>query len=37
MHGRDEKCIQYFGWKIRRGETLVRHRRRWEDNIRTDV
>jgi len=21
MHGRDEKCIQYFGWKIWSEET----------------
>jgi len=36
-YGRDEKCIQYFGWKIWREETLGRPRCKWEDNIRMDL
>jgi hypothetical protein len=31
--GRDEKCIQYFGWKTEGKRPLGRSRRRWEDNI----
>jgi hypothetical protein len=33
--GRDEKCIQNFGWEIRREETTRKTRRRG-DNIRVD-
>jgi len=32
-HGRNEKCVQKFGWKTPR-EGTTRPRRRWEDNIR---
>jgi hypothetical protein len=28
MHGRDEKCVQYFGWKPRCS---------WQDNVRIDL
>jgi len=27
-HGREEKCIKYFGWKASREEPLGRRRRR---------
>jgi hypothetical protein len=36
-HGRDEKCIQYFGWKTERKRLFGRHRSRWEDNIGMDI
>jgi len=36
-HRRNEKCIKYFSWKISREEPLRRSRRRWVDNIRTDL
>jgi hypothetical protein len=31
------KCIEYFGLKTRREETTRKPRRRWEDNIKTDL
>jgi hypothetical protein len=31
--GRDEKCVQNFGWNTWRQETTRKPRRRWEDNI----
>jgi hypothetical protein len=37
MLGRDEKCIQYFGWKAQRKETIGRPKHRWEENIRMDL
>jgi hypothetical protein len=36
-HGRDEKCIQYFGWKTWREETTGRLMRTCETNIRMDL
>jgi hypothetical protein len=30
-----ERCLQVFGWEARM--SLGRPRRRWEDNIKTDV
>jgi len=36
MHGRDEKCVQYFGWKTEGKRPLRRTRQRWVDNIRMD-
>jgi hypothetical protein len=35
-HGRDEKCIQYFGGKPE-GKRLGRPRCTWEDNIRMEL
>jgi hypothetical protein len=34
MHGGRERCLQDFGWEVRREEPLERPRRRWEDNIK---
>jgi hypothetical protein len=31
------KWVKYFGWKTLRQETARRPRRRWKDNIRTDL
>jgi hypothetical protein len=36
-HGRDEKCIQYLGWKTEGKRLLGRPKRRWKDNIRVDL
>jgi len=36
-HGRGERCLQGFGCGVRRKETAVRPRCRWEDNIRTEI
>jgi hypothetical protein len=36
-HGRDEKCIQYFGRKTLGNRPLEKHRRIWEDNIKIDL
>jgi hypothetical protein len=36
MNGRDEKCLQCFG-KLERKRPLSRSKRRWEDNITTDL
>jgi hypothetical protein len=33
MHGRDEKCVQYFGCKPEGKRPLGRPRCRWEDII----
>jgi len=33
----DDKCVQYFGRKTWKEDTLGRHERRWEDNIRMDI
>jgi hypothetical protein len=34
MDGRDEKYIQYFGWKLEKGRDHLEHLRlRWKDNI----
>jgi hypothetical protein len=35
-HGKEE-CIQDFGGKARRKETLGRPKRRWVDNIKMDL
>jgi hypothetical protein len=35
-HGRDERCIQYFGWKTQRDKTTQKTRHGWEHNIRMD-
>jgi len=37
VHGRNEKCMQNFGLKIGRKESLGRPRRRWKHNIRMDL
>jgi hypothetical protein len=34
---RDEKLIQYVGWKPEGKRSLGRPRHRWEDNIRMDL
>jgi hypothetical protein len=34
MQGRDEKCMQYFGWKSWREEPLKRPKHRWDDNLK---
>jgi hypothetical protein len=36
-HGKGERCLQGFGLKARRQETMRRPRRRWEDNIKLDL
>jgi len=36
-HGRDEKYINYFGWKPEGKIPLGRTRHRWEDNIGMDL
>jgi len=36
-HGRDEKCIQNFGWVTDGRRLLRRPGRTWEDNIRMDL
>jgi len=36
-HGRDEKCIQYCGWKPEGKRPLGRRRHRWGDNIKMDL
>jgi hypothetical protein len=37
-HGRDAKCLQYFSLKqSREKRPLGRPKRRWEDNIKTDL
>jgi hypothetical protein len=36
-HGTNEKFILYFGWKNLKGREFGRPRRRWEDNITTDL
>jgi hypothetical protein len=33
-HGRDEKCIANFGWKIRNKRPLGRPKRRWRVILR---
>jgi len=35
-HGRDKKCVQYFGLKTWRKGPLRRRKCWWEDNIRID-
>jgi hypothetical protein len=35
MHGTDYKCMQYFGWKIRREENPW-NTCKWEDKIKID-
>jgi hypothetical protein len=37
MHGRDEKCIKTFIGGVERNRQHGRSRRRWEDNIITDL
>jgi hypothetical protein len=34
-HGGKEECIQSFGGKARKKESLERPRHRWEDNTET--
>jgi hypothetical protein len=37
-HGREEKCIQYFGWKnLNIKRPLGRLKYRWENHIRIDL
>jgi hypothetical protein len=36
-HERDEKCILYLVGKSEGKRPLGRTRRRWEDNIKTDI
>jgi hypothetical protein len=36
-HGVVERCLQGFGWEAQRQETTGKTRRRWEDNIKTDL
>jgi hypothetical protein len=37
MHGKDEKCVQYFGLKSERKRPFGRSRHRWEDDIKMDL
>jgi hypothetical protein len=37
MHRRDEKCIQYFCWKIWKEVTSLKTRCRWDGNIIMDL
>jgi hypothetical protein len=37
MNGRDEKCIQNFGWKPEGKRLLGRLKHKWEDNIIMDL
>jgi hypothetical protein len=32
MHGRDEKCIKYFGWKAWKENATLKPKLRWEDS-----
>jgi hypothetical protein len=36
-HGKDEKCVKYFGGKPLREEITRKHRSRTEDKIRMDL
>jgi hypothetical protein len=35
--GEGQRCLQGFGWEVRRQETTGKIRRRWEDNIKMDL
>jgi hypothetical protein len=37
MHGRDEKFTQHFGAENLKRKDHSEDRRRWEDNIKTDL
>jgi len=37
MYMGEEKCVQGFGGKTRGKETTWKTRRRWENNIKTDI
>jgi hypothetical protein len=37
MHGRYEKCLQYFDWKTWRKELFGRTRHWWEDHVILDL
>jgi hypothetical protein len=37
-HVRDEKFVQNFSWELERNSPFVRRRRRrWEDNVKSDL